>query len=84
VFEKRVLRKIFWPKELTGNWRKLHSEQLLELYSSPNIIQVSNVAPRVVRRGKRKVHIGFGWENLKERDHWKDISINGRILLKMP
>jgi hypothetical protein len=40
VFEKGVLRKMCSPErdELTGNWRKLHSEKLNDLYSSPNII----------------------------------------------
>jgi hypothetical protein len=39
VFEKRVLRRIFGLKrdEVTGEWRKLHSEELHNLYSSPNI-----------------------------------------------
>jgi hypothetical protein len=38
VFENRVLRRIFWPKrvEVTGGWRKLHIEELHNLYSSPN------------------------------------------------
>jgi hypothetical protein len=41
VFENRVLRKI-WPKrdEVTGEWRRLHNEELNHLYSSPNIIRV--------------------------------------------
>jgi hypothetical protein len=40
VFENRVLRRIFGPKrdEVTGEWRKLHSEELHNLYSSQNII----------------------------------------------
>jgi hypothetical protein len=40
VFENRVLRRIFGPKrvEVTGGWRKLHNEELHNLYSSPNII----------------------------------------------
>jgi len=42
VFEKRVLRRIFGPRrdEVTGEWRRLHNEELNDLYSSPNIMQV--------------------------------------------
>jgi hypothetical protein len=42
VLEKRVLRKIFGPKrdEVTGEWRRLHNEELNDLYSSPNIFRV--------------------------------------------
>jgi hypothetical protein len=41
VFENRVLRRIFGPKrnEVTGEWRKLHSEELHNLYSSLDIIR---------------------------------------------
>jgi hypothetical protein len=40
VFENRVLRRMFGPRrdEVTGDWRKLHNEELHNLYSSPNII----------------------------------------------
>jgi hypothetical protein len=42
VFESRLLRRIFGPKrvELTREWRKLHNEELNDLCSSPNIVQV--------------------------------------------
>ena len=42
VFENRVLRKIFGPKrdEVTGVWRKLHNEELNDLYCSPNNVRV--------------------------------------------
>ena len=42
VFENRVLRGVFGPKrdEVTGEWRKLHIEELRDLYSLPNIVRV--------------------------------------------
>ena len=42
MFENRVLRRIFGPRmdEVTGEWRKLHNEELNDLYSSPNIVRV--------------------------------------------
>ena len=42
VFENRVLRRVFGPKrdEVTGGWRKLHNEELSDLYSLPNIVRV--------------------------------------------
>jgi hypothetical protein len=42
VFENRVLRRIFGPGRYdeTGDWRKLHNEELNDLYCSPNIVRV--------------------------------------------
>ena len=61
VFENRVLRRIFGPKrdEVTGEWRKLHNEELTDLYFSPNIVQViksrrERWVGHVARMGERK------------------------------
>jgi len=42
VFENMVLRRIFGPRrdEITGEWRRLHNEELNDLYTSPNIVRV--------------------------------------------
>jgi hypothetical protein len=60
MFENRVLSEVFGPKrdEVTGEWRKLHNEELKDLYASPNIIQVvkSRIrwAGHVARVGERR------------------------------
>jgi hypothetical protein len=72
VFENRVLRRIFGPKrdEVTGEWRKLHSEELHNLYSSSDIIrQVKSRrmgwAGHVARMGEKSVQ-GFGGKALRK------------------
>jgi hypothetical protein len=54
VFENRVLKRIFGPKrdEVIGGWRKLHNEELHNLYSSPNVIRLVNS-----RRMRWAVHV---------------------------
>jgi hypothetical protein len=49
VDENRVLRGIFGPKrdEVTGEWRKLHNEELHDLYSTPTIVRV--IKSRIMR-----------------------------------
>jgi hypothetical protein len=61
VFEKRVLRRIFGPKrdEVTGGCRKLHNDELHNLYSSPSIIRIINSrrmrwAGHVARMGRAR------------------------------
>jgi hypothetical protein len=89
VFENRVLRRIFGSKrdEATGEWRRLHNEEINDVYSSPNIIWVIKSrrmrwTGHVARIGKREVHTGVWWGDLREGDHLIDPDIDGRIILK--
>jgi hypothetical protein len=73
VFENRVLTRIFGPKrdEVTGDWRKLHNEELHNLYSSSNIIRMIKSrrmrwAVRVARMGCRRMHIGYWWASRRK------------------
>jgi len=60
VFETRELRRIFGPKrdEVTGDWRKLHNEELNDLYCSPNIVRV--IKSRRMRWAGNVARIGEG------------------------
>jgi len=86
VFENRVLRRVFEPKrvEVTGEWTKLHNEEMNDLYSLPNIMRV--VKSRLMRwaghvarmgedRGVHRVLVGKpeGKRPLgKPRRRWED------------
>jgi len=86
VFENRVLRRIFGSKrnEVTGEWRKLHNEDLNDLYCSLNIIRVvksrriiwaGNVARTGERRDVYRVLVGIpeGKRQLgRPRRRWED------------
>ena len=86
VFENRVLRRVFGPKrdEVTGEWRKLHNEELNDLYSLPNIVRVVTSrrmrwAGHVTRmgedRGVHRVLVGNPEEKRplgRPRRRWED------------
>ena len=85
-FENRVLRRIFGPRrdEVTGEWRKLHNEELNDLYSLPNIVRVvksrrmrwaGHVARMGEDRGVHRVLVGKpeGKRPLgRPRHRWED------------
>jgi hypothetical protein len=71
-----VLRRIFGPRrdEVTGEWRKMHNEELRDLYSSPSIIRIIKSrrmrwAGHVARMGRRRTLIDYWRESKRERDH---------------
>jgi hypothetical protein len=81
VYKIKTLKKRPRPKKgrrviiiiiiIMGDWRKLHNEELHNLYSSPNIIRMIKSrrmrwAGYVARMGRRGMHIGYWWESQKK------------------
>ena len=74
VFENKVLRRIFGPRrdEVTGEWRRMHNENLNDLYSSPNSVRVIKSRSmrwtgHVARMGHERGVLGSWWGNRRER-----------------
>ena len=81
VFENRVLGRIFGHKrdEVTREWRKLHNEELNDLYCSPNIFRV--IKWRIMRWAGHVARMGERRGVYRERDHLGDPGADGRIIL---
>jgi len=89
VFENRVLRKMFGRKRdgVTGEWRKLHNEELNDLYSSRSIVRV--IKSRRMRWVGHVAHMGDGRGLCRVmvgkpegKDHLEDPGVDGRIILR--
>jgi hypothetical protein len=83
------LGRIFGPKrdDVTGEWRKLHNEELNDLYYSPNILRV--IKSRIMRwaglqrvSGREEACTGFWWGSLRQRGQGGDPDVDGRIILR--
>jgi hypothetical protein len=88
VFENKVLRRIFGPRrdKVTGEWRRLHNEELNDLYYSPNIVRViksrrmrwaGHVARMSEERGVYRVLVG----KPEGKDYWGDQGVDVWIIL---
>ena len=80
--------EILGPKtdEITGEWRRLHGEELYAVYSSPNITWVVKIrrlrqAGHVARMGERRCTYRVWWGDMREGDHLEDPGTSGRITL---
>ena len=88
VFENMVLRRIFGPRrdEVTGEWRRLHNEELNDLYCSPNIVRVikwrrMRRAGHVARMGEERVVYSILVGKPEGKRPLGDLDVDGWIIL---
>ena len=88
VFENMVLRRKFGHRrdEVTAECRRLHNEELNDLYSAPDVLWVIKSrrirwVGHVTRMGEKRLCIGSWWGNRREGDHWGDLGVDGWIIL---
>ena len=88
MYGNMVLRRIFGSRrdEVTGEWRRLHNEELNDFYTSPNIVRVIKSrrlgrAGYVACMGEESGCVGSWWGNRREGDHWGDLGLDGWVIL---
>jgi hypothetical protein len=74
-------------EKVAGGWRRLHNEELHNMYASPNIVRVVKsrrlrCAGYVARMGEMRLHIIFWLEYLRGRDYLEDMGVGGKIILE--
>jgi hypothetical protein len=88
ISENRVFMRIFEANMEEESWRQLHNDELQSFYSALNIVRVIKSrrmrwAGHVARMRREEVFAGFWLGGPKLRDHWEDLSVGGRITLRL-
>jgi hypothetical protein len=88
VSENMMLRRIFEPRrnEIAGDWKRLHNEELNDLYSSPNFVRVIKSrrmrwAGHVARTGEERWVYRVLVGKPEGRNHWGDLGVDRWIIL---
>jgi hypothetical protein len=89
IFENSIMRRIFEPKRdhMEECCRKLCNEKLHNFHFWPNIVRMIMLrmmrwAGHVAYMWRRGMRTGFWWESQNEKDHYEDLAVGGRIILK--